>query len=266
MAVTMEVGGALTNWDDAYANTPHIPGGEGYPDAWARDAAAFRATARQQNGIFMPEGEPRGLVVFIHGGYWMKFDPSSFSHLAAGPVARGWAVAMPGYTLAPEARIAAMTQQVGRGIAGAAQAVAGPVVLTGHSAGGHLAARMVCSDSPLPKEVRARVARCVPISGLFDLRPLMLTEMNRTLRLDLAEARAESPALLEPARRVPVIAWVGAEERPEFLRQSRLLANIWHGLAADIRCVEAPGRHHFDVIADLTAPGSELTEAVVSEA
>lgn len=265
MAVTMEAGGALRNWDDAYANAPHIPGGAGYPDAWARDAAAFRATARQKDGVFMPEGEPRGLVVFVHGGYWMRFDPPFFSHLAAGPLARGWAVAMPGYTLAPAARISRITREVAKGIAAAAELVPGPVVLTGHSAGGQLVARMVCSDSPLDRALRRRVARCVPISGLFDLRPLMLTDMNRTLRLDLAEARAESPALLEPARGLPVIAWVGGDERPEFLRQTRLLANIWSGLAADIRHVEAPGRHHFDVIADLTARDSALTEAVAGE-
>lgn len=263
MAVTMEAGGALTDWDDAYANVPHIPGGADYPDLWARDAAAFRDTARQGDGIFLPEGEPRGLVVFVHGGYWMRFDPSFFSHLAAGPLARGWAVAMPGYTLAPEARIARMTRQVAKGIAAAAAAVAGPIVLAGHSAGGHLVARMVCSDTPLAKDLRPRIAGCVPISGLFDLRPLMLTDMNRTLRLDLAEARAESPALLEPARGVPVTAWVGADERPEFLRHTRLLANIWRGLAADVRCVEAEGRHHFDVIADLAVPDSDLTKAVV---
>lgn len=265
MALILEAAGAITDWDDAYANAPHIPGGDAYPDAWARDAAAFRATARQRDGIFLPEGEPRGLVVFVHGGYWMKFDPSFWSHLAAGPLARGWAVAMPGYRLAPEARIAAMTRQIARGIAAAAAAVPGPVVLTGHSAGGHLVARMVCADSPLPAEVRPRIDRCVPISGLFDLRPLMLTDMNRTLRLDLAEARAESPALLEPAVRVPVRPWVGADERPEFLRQTRLLANIWSGLAADIRAAEAGGRHHFDVIAELTEPGSDLTEAVVGD-
>ena len=49
------------------------------------------------------------LVVFVHGGYWLRFHRDIWSHFAQGLTARGWAVAMPSYTLAPEARIAAMT-------------------------------------------------------------------------------------------------------------------------------------------------------------
>jgi len=261
----MEVEGtmpeAITDWDDAYANGAYIAGAEAYPDAWVRDAAAFRANARQRDGLFLPDGTPRGLVVFVHGGYWMRFDPSFWSHLAAGPLARGWAVTMPGYTLAPAARIAAMTAQVAQDTRTAAAKVAGPVVLTGHSAGGHLAARMLCADRPL-EDTTGRIARCVPISGLFDLRPLMRTAMNATLRLDAAEARAESPALLDPLPGIPLTAWVGADERPEFRRQSALIANIWQGLGVPTQLQEDAGRHHFDVIDGLTKPDSPLTEAL----
>ena len=86
--------------------------------------------------------------------------------------------------------------------------------------------------------------------------------MNGTLRLNLPEARRESPALREPAAAVPLTAWVGAGERPEFLRQSALIANIWHGLGARTRVVVEADRHHFDVIAGLSDPASLLTEAV----
>ena len=55
-----------------------------------------------------------------------------------------------------------------------------------------------------------------------------------------------------------VACWVGDGERPEFLRQNYLLANIWTGLGADARAVHAPGKHHFNVIDDLADPGSEL--------
>ena len=252
----------VTDWDDAYANGAHIPDADAYPDRWASAAAAFRATARRQGETFVPEGATRGLVVFVHGGYWMRFDPSFWSHLAAGPLARGWAVAMPGYTLAPQARIANMTGQVAAGIIAAADAIPGPVVLTGHSAGGHLVTRMLCADRPLGAST-ARIARCVPISGLFDLRPLLRTAMNATLRLDLAEARAESPALCDPLPGIPLTAWVGAQERPEFRRQSALIADIWRGLGTPTRLHKAPGRHHFDVIDALTDPDSALTEALL---
>ena len=74
------------------------------------------------------------------------------------------------------------------------------------------------------------------------------------LRLNEEEAVAESPALLRPFEGLTLAAWVGSDERPEYLRQSALIANIWSGLGAATRCVKAPGRHHYDVIADLSDP------------
>ncbi|MCF3972657.1 alpha/beta hydrolase [Paracoccus salsus] len=258
----------VTDWDDAYANGPHIPDGDGYPPRWMQQAADFRATHLPQalgvGHLFHPAGEAHGLAVFIHGGYWMKFDPSVWSHLAAGPLAAGWAVAIPAYTLAPQARIARMTAEIAAAIVEAAARVRGPIAITGHSAGGHLAARMVCRDGTLPDSVADRISACVPISALSDLRPLMRTTMNATLSIDADEAALESPALLHPRRGVPVTAWVGSMERPEFIRQSRLLADIWAGLGAATDLVIDPGRHHFDVIEALTDMDTPLTRTLLS--
>ena len=82
--------------------------------------------------------------------------------------------------------------------------------------------------------------------------------MNTVLRLDAAEAAAESPALLMPRDGTRLTAWAGAEERPEFIRQTALLANIWAGVGAETKQVIAPGRHHFDVIDDLAQPDSAM--------
>ncbi|TRW95049.1 alpha/beta hydrolase [Paracoccus sp. M683] len=259
----------VTDWDDAYANTPNIPKGETYPQQFATEAAAFRETARAEplgrGQLFLPAGTPQGLAVFIHGGYWLHSDPSYWSHLAAGPLARGWAVAMPGYPLTPTVRLAQITTHVAGEITQAASRIGGPIVLTGHSAGGHLAARMICQDGTLPDAVAARVRCCLPISALADLRPLMRTAMNDTLHIDAAEAQAESPALLTPRPGIPVITWVGGAERPEFIRQSRLLADIWAGLGVATDLVIDPGRHHFDVIAPLTLADSPLTRALTGQ-
>ena len=253
-------------------NAKFIPGGEGYPPRWARKAAAFRdgSVARARLGLtcgpggkgwydlFLPDGDPRGLVVFIHGGYWLAFGPRDFSHLAAGAVARGWAAAMPAYTLAPAARIGAMTHEVAAALTAAAGEVGGPIVVTGHSAGGHLAARMVCSDLSLPEDVRERIVRVLPISPLADLRPLMETTMNGKLGLDAAEAFAESPALHSQRVGAAVHVWVGGAERPVFLDQARRLGNAW---ACPVTVEK--GKHHFDVIEGLEARDSPLTAALL---
>ncbi len=120
----------IIDWDDAYANGAHIARAEDYPPLWSLRAAEFRAAHPPESlgrgHLFRPAGAARGLVVFVHGGYWMKFDPSVWSHLAAGPLGAGWAVAMPAYTLAPAVRIGQMTREIATAICEAATRVDGP--------------------------------------------------------------------------------------------------------------------------------------------
>lgn len=271
----------IEDWSDAYTNGAHIAGGDRWPAAWIEPAQAFRlalsATGRarldlaygegerHRFDLFLPEGRPKGLVVFVHGGYWMAFDKSTWSQFAAGPVSRGYAVAIPSYTLCPENRIAGITAEIGAAITTAAAEIDGPILLTGHSAGGHLVSRMACETSPLSPAVRARIRHVVSISGVHDLRPLMRTAMNATLSIDEAEAQAESPALLRPMADARITCWVGGAERAEFRRQNALLANIWTGLGATTAAVEEPDRHHFDIIDGLTNPAHPLTRTLLGE-
>lgn len=264
------------DWDDAYANRAHIPDADDYITRWPGEAAAFRAALqaegrieegiaygphpRQKFDLMLPQGAPTGLVVFVHGGYWRDLDRGFWSHFAEGALARGQAVAMPGYVLTPEVAISEITQMVREAVDAAAARVSGPVRLVGHSAGGHLVARMACADA-LP-DCADRIAGIVPISGVTDLRPLTKTQMNADFRMDEEAARAESPALMQPALdRVPVTVWVGADERPAFLDQSRWLADAWPNARLEVE----PARHHFSVIEGLRDPDHDLMRALMGE-
>ena len=262
----------ITDWDDAYQNGKYISGGAEYPAMWAAKAAAFRNAhpaesvaygthPREVYDLFMPESTPKGLAVFVHGGYWRAFDHTIWSHLAAGPLAHGWAVAMPGYRLCPDVTIAGITNAVLRAITHMADRIDGPIHLAGHSAGGHLATRMGCDDITFP--YAHRLKRIVSISGVHDLRPLTRTTLNDDLRLDMAGTAAESPALKTPREGFELTCWVGAVERPEFRRQNALLADIWSGCFVDTKVVEAGGHHHFSVVGDLAEPESALTHALI---
>lgn len=258
--------------DDAYANSKHIPNGDGFPAIWRADSDAFRQKmsvlgrarlgmmyghgTREIVDLFLPDGVPRGLFVFVHGGFWRKTEGSLWSHFAQGALDRGWAVALPTYDLCPRVRIADITRQVAQAISVVAHDVPGPIRLAGHSAGGHLVARML-APGILPGDVRARIAGCVPISPLSDLRPLLKTSMNADFKLDEATAWAESPIAMAPPDD-PVTVWVGGAELPAFLDQAQWLADAW-------RCAHVvdPGKHHFDVIDGLLDADSPLMRAIL---
>ena len=269
----------IEDWDDAYANGVHIEGATDYPERWAGEALQFRQlmtqkqladldiaygdSDRQRLDFFRPEASINGLMVFIHGGYWRAFDKSCWSHLASGAIRRGWAVAMPSYDLVPAVSIGEITRQMGSAINKAASLIGGPIRLAGHSAGGHLVTRMICQDSPLAPDVRQRIDRVISISGLHDIRPLLKTKMNDDFQMTEAEAVAESPALNLPIANVKLVCWVGAEERPEFIRQSELLSNIWTGCGIQTSVHQAKDQHHFNVIDGLVDPQSALSRALL---
>ncbi|MBY6067292.1 alpha/beta hydrolase [Leisingera aquaemixtae] len=258
--------------DDAYANGAYIENADKYPPRWAASAEDFRNSlherarldipygegARQSFDLFLPEGTPKGLFVFVHGGYWLAFDKSSWSHLARGAMAHGWAVAMPSYDLCPEVRIADITRQIAAAVTRIAAEVDGPIALAGHSAGGHLVARML-DRALLPAEVGERIKTVIPISPLADLLPLLRTSMNQKFKMDSAAAVAESPVEMQDRYPAEVTVWVGGEERPAFLDQAIWLVEAW---GADH--VIAFGKHHFNVIDPLADPESDLVALIVN--
>ena len=265
----------MINWNDAFLCGAYIDGAADYLTRWADSATAFRASytnaiydqaygpaPRNRFDLFRTENA-KGTVIFVHGGYWHQLDKSYWAHLAAGPLAHGWNVAFPEYTLAPDIRIHGITQEIATAIAAIAKLTDGPIRLTGHSAGGHLVSRMNCTDVPFDAEVQNRIEHTVSISGVHDLRPLIATDMNKILHLETDEALAESPAFLTAHPNTSITFWVGAQERPEFLRQNRIIAETWFRAGINATDCYSPNEHHFSVIEPLADPNSPLTKELL---
>jgi arylformamidase len=141
-----------------------------------------------------------------------------------------------------------------------------PVTVYGHSAGGHLTACMLATDwrSFDPSLAAATVPAGMPVSGLFELEPLVSTSLNEKLGLDVAEARRLSPLFWQAPAGRSVIAYVGGDESSEFLRQTSSLVARWGAQGAMATAVEVSGAGHFSVIAALADPESAMTLDLVS--
>lgn len=243
-----------------YNNRARVPGHPAIIAGWMRDAAAFREAhppellrygpgPREAMDLFLP-AEIRGVAMFFHGGYWQALDRNSASHCAAGLLAQGVAVGVPSYDLCPNVPLARIVDQAEAAARALHARLGRPMVVSGHSAGGHLVAMLMAR---LPARI---IAAAVPISGVFWLEPLVPTSLNTALGLDAATARALSPALLPCPGRF-LHAAVGGAESPEFLRQSREFAQLWGGSWEAL-----PGLDHFTVLSPLPLADHPLTMRV----
>lgn len=261
------------DYEAEYNNRARVPEHPSIIEGWARDAAAFRALARMEADLaygprtrnradlFLPSagGSVERLAVFIHGGYWQGLDKSFFSHLARGPLAHGIAVAVPAYTLCPEVGIGDIIAEMRDLVRFLHGRYGLPMAVSGHSAGGHLAAALLATDWTALGLPEAVVQAAQPISGVFDLAPLVPTSLNVALKLDSVEAGRLSPLNWAAPAGLDLHAWVGGAESDEFLRQSREIVDEWTEGGVRAEYVEVDGANHFTVIAPLTDPDSDIT-------
>ncbi len=187
-----------------------------------------------------------------------------FSQMARGLNAHGVVVAVAGYDLCPNVAIADIIEQIRRACVFMWQRYSRPMLLVGHSAGGHLAGAMVATDWPslYPKAPTDLVPAGYAMSGVFDLAPLVGISVNQDLKLDAAEARKVSPLYwpLKPGRTFDAVC--GGLESSEFKRQSHTLAQVWGQAGAQTRSEEIAGTNHFTVIDALADPQSAMTARV----
>jgi arylformamidase len=141
-----------------------------------------------------------------------------------------------------------------------------PIAVSGHSAGGHLAACLLATDWPAfaPDLPPAIVRSAMALSGLFELEPLVHTNVNKALGLDAAEAARQSPALWPAPRGLTLDAIVGGEESSEYLRQSRIITDRWGAAGVHTRYEAVPGANHFTLLAPLVDPDSAMTRRLAS--
>ena len=270
--------------ESQYNNRALVPEHPLVFERWERASALVRQQSPGHQDIPYAEGAgatldlfpatvPTGsgaapVLVFIHGGYWRSLDKSQHSFVAPSFNADGAVVVVPNYALCPAVSIEQITLQCAAALAWVWRNVAGfggdpsRIALVGHSAGGHLATMLMsCRWKDLGNDLPAApVAGALSISGLYDLEPLRhVASVQADLKLSPAAVSRLSPAFFPRPKAGKLYAAVGAEESDEFLRQNRLIRDVWGPTAVPV-CETVPGKNHFTVLESLADPAGRLHE------
>ena len=208
---------------------------------------------------------PNGtLVVLVHGGFWkQRYDRTHTRNQARALAAAGYLVATPEYrrvgggggwpTTAYDVESAAsalpdLLAGLGLGFDRA--------VMTGHSAGGHLALWLLSRPLPLDLDV---VVGLAPVCDLARAAELALGDHAVDRFLDGAPLSDADPLALlvdRPSARVHLVHGTLDDEVPVELSRGFVAAHAWAGLT------ELPGTGHYEFL-DPTSAAWDATEALL---
>ena len=249
----------------AVANSPALIAARNEASAKYRAAHAagldipYGPRERTKIDLYPARDKSAPCLVFIHGGYWQRNSRDLFAMLVEGMAAHGWSVAIPGYTLAPEATLTEIVREISLSLDwlasnGPLHGIAGPVIVSGWSAGGHLTAMALAH--PL-------VAAGLAISGVYDLAPIRDTSLNIALKLTDKEIAELSPLKL-PIVQKPLAIVYGSAELPALVLDSQYLHDARKSVSAPGQLVAIPGANHFTILEELQRADGVLTKIALS--
>lgn len=257
--------------DAAYNNGRAVADSDNWLMKWRERSAKIRKRAgakldiaygpktREKLDYFSTGREGAPLFVFFHGGYWQRNDKNMFGFVAEGPLARGFDCAVIGYTLAPDASLTEIVNEVNCAITFLANSQKDfsfdrkRLVVGGWSAGGHLTA--IVAAHPC-------VCAGLPISGIFDLEPISLNYLNDALKLTAREIEELSP-IKKPVLNKPMSLAAGELELSELKRQSKSYFEKAQAEGMPVSMRLLTGRHHYSILDELFEKDGALTEALM---
>lgn len=216
-----------------------------------------------------PAGEPRGLALLVHGGFWLdQYGADLMDAIAADLRGRGYATWNIEYRRVgsgggyPEtfADIAAAFDKAGD--LGLAEGL--PSVSFGHSAGGHLAVWAASRTAETPGGApRFTPDTTVSLSGVLDLTSAAQEQLGggaAAALMGTGDYRLADPSELVPARG-RVIAVQAEDDRVVPADQSRTYVRLAQTAGCDARFKPVSGGHF-----DLIDPASAAWKQVVLDA
>lgn len=253
-------------------------------EGWSQRSADYRNSVnalldqsygdgdRQKFDLFHCGKNDAPVLVYIHGGYWQRGDKSMYSFIANAFVDSGANVVVLGYPICPQVSLTELVESVRQGLvylythADELNINRDRFNICGSSAGGHLVAMMMATNwsDYAPGLADDLVKFGVPVSGLYDLQPLRFTSLNDAVGMDENEASANSPQLIKPVTKTPMLITAGGAETPVFFSQMEALVQSWQSQAGDISQHIENNADHFDMIERIGDPRSELFRQIIS--
>jgi arylformamidase len=241
-------------------------------NVWIERSKVFRAAHSQYLDIpygslerekidYFSAGPNTPVVIFIHGGYWQSRSKNDFAFLADYYLKEGVSVAMVGYPLAPQANMDQIVASLEKAVKFISQHLKewggnrNNVVLSGWSSGGHLS---VTSMNGM------KVKAVIPISGIFELEPLIGSYLNKNLQMDQAIAKRNSPMLNLPKGKTPIYLFVGGSELSEMRRQSYDFANELKANNYPVFFVDISGKNHYTMLEQFEFPEGVIHSQIIS--
>lgn len=269
--------------DSMYNNRARVPEHPVHLARWASKSADARAfltcsldlpygdEPSETLDVFPASVPNAPVLVYIHGGYWRSLDKSDSSMVAPAFVDRGVCVVVPNYALCPGTAerpvgVADIALQMVRALEWTWRNITvhggdpSRITVSGHSAGGHLAAMLLgCDWKAVAPDLPAQLVRnAFSISGVHDLRPLQHAPfIADALRLTDAEALRLSPVFWPAPKRGQLYTVAGSEESEEFIHQNALIRDAWGSAVVPV-CEVLPGLDHFGVVDALADPTHRL--------
>lgn len=264
--------------DLQYNNRFHVPDFENYLQRWENLSSnavkkyntikdiPYGDKPRECLDIFSSPNPRSKTLVFIHGGYWQRFDKSSFHFIAGAFAGYGITTVLINYPLAPGASMDQIVESCCEAIdwiynnIAAWNGDADQIYIAGHSAGAHLASMLMTVGEK--QSSKTFIKGICASSGLFNLIPIQLSNINDVLQMDKETAIKNSPVFKEPIELCPLLIAVGGAETNEFLDQSRELNNKWKNKTSSAELMIMPGMNHFSVLDSFCDTNSLLHKSV----
>lgn len=213
--------------------------------------------------IFHSRRTSAPIMVFVHGGAWLRNQASDFHYMAENFVTAGAHFVALDFVPVDHANgdLRVMADQVRRAIVWVSRNAASfggdsnRIFVCGQSSGAHLAGVALTTDWATDYAAPADILKGgVLQSGMYDMKPVRLSSRSSYIKFDDAMEEAMSSQRHIGNLRAPIVVMYGTNETPEFQRQNREFTASVKAAGKPVTLIVLPNHNHYEVQQTMANP------------